>query len=176
MTIDGPSTSISNISLYFEDNLAGFTGNILYGGQLDRCRLYFKSTDTNQSDLCDCQVTQVHSYSDNALEIFLNMSDITLNEDLVPIISSTSKEIKIKLSRKRLYRSKSVKYLGIKIDENLNWKQHLHDIAIKLNRANALLSIIRNYVNKLSLRTIYFAIFDSHINYDNPIWGQNLLL
>ena len=81
--------------------------------------------------------------------------------------------IKIKLSRKRLYPSKSVKYLGIKIDENLNWKQHIHDIAIKLNRANALLSIIRNYVNKLTLRTIYFAIFDSHINYANLIWGQN---
>ena len=46
--------------------------------------------------------------------------------------------IKIKLNRKRLYPSKSVKYLGIKIDENLNWKQHIHDIAIKLNRANAL--------------------------------------
>ena len=42
--------------------------------------------------------------------------------------------IKIKLSRKRLYPSKSVKYLGIKIDENLTWKQHIHDIAIKLNR------------------------------------------
>ena len=82
--------------------------------------------------------------------------------------------IKIKLSPKRLYLSKSVKYLGIKIDENLNWKQHIHDIAIKLNRANALLSIIRNYVNKLTLRTIYFAIFDSHINYANLIWGQNL--
>ena len=80
--------------------------------------------------------------------------------------------IKIKLSRKRLYPSKSVKYLGIKIDENLNWKQHIHDIAIKLNRANALLSIIRNYVNKLTLRTIYFAIFDSHINYVNLIWDQ----
>ena len=37
---------------------------------------------------------------------------------------------------------KSVKYLGIKIDENLIWKQHNDDIAIKLNRANALLSII----------------------------------
>ena len=30
---------------------------------------------------------------------------------------------KIKLDRKSLYLSKSVKYLGIKIDENLNWKQ-----------------------------------------------------
>ena len=45
--------------------------------------------------------------------------------------------IKIKLSCKRLYPSKSVKYLGIKINENFNWKQHIHYIAIKLNRANA---------------------------------------
>ena len=76
---------------------------------------------------------------------------------------------------KKVYLSKSVKYLCIKIDEHLNWKQHIHDIAIKLNRANALLSIIRNYVNKHILRTIYFAIFDSHINYVNLIWGQNSL-
>ena len=82
--------------------------------------------------------------------------------------------IKIKLNRKRLYPSKSVKYLGIKIDENLNWKQHIHDMAIKLNRANSLLFIIRNYVNKHILRTIYFSIFDSHISYANLIWGQNL--
>ena len=50
------------------------------------------------------------------------------------------------------------------------WKQHIHDIAIKLNRANAILPIIRNITPK----TIYSAIFDSHINYGNLIWGQNL--
>ena len=77
--------------------------------------------------------------------------------------------IKIKFNCKRLYPSKSVKYLGIKIDENLNWKQHIHDIAIKLNRANALLFTIINYVNKRILRTIYFPIFDSHINFANLI-------
>ena len=80
--------------------------------------------------------------------------------------------IKIKLNCKRLFPSKSVKYLGIKIHENFNWKQHIHDIAIRLNRANALLSIIRNYVNKHILRTIYFAIFGSRINYVNLIWDQ----
>ena len=82
--------------------------------------------------------------------------------------------IKIKLIRKGLYPSKLVEYLGIKIDENLNWKKQIHDIAIKLNRANALLSIIINYVNKLTLRTIEFAIFHSHVNYADLICGQNL--
>ena len=73
-----------------------------------------------------------------------------------------------------LYPFKSVKYLGIKIDKNLNWKQHIHDITIKLNRANALLFTIRNYGNKHILKTIYFAIIDAHMNYVNLIWGQNL--
>ena len=45
--------------------------------------------------------------------------------------------IKIKLNCKRLFTSKSVKYLGIKTNENFHWKQHIHYIAIKLNRANA---------------------------------------
>ena len=89
ITIDGPSTSISNISLHFVNNSAGITGGILYGGQLDQCRLYFRSTTTNQSNLCDCQA---HSYSDNVLKIFMNMSNITSNE--VSIISSTANEIK----------------------------------------------------------------------------------
>ena len=85
------------------------------------------------------------------------------------VIFRQSKEknslIKIKLNRKRLNPSKSVKYLGIKNDENLNWEQHIHYIAIKLNRANAPLVSIINYVNKHILKTIYFVIFDSHINY-----------
>ena len=82
--------------------------------------------------------------------------------------------IKIKLSRKRLYPSKSVKYLGIKIEENLNWKQHIHDITTKLNRANAFLYTIINFLNRYILRAIYFAIFDTHLNYASLIWGQNL--
>ena len=35
-------------------------------------------------------------------------------------------EIKLKLSRKRLLLTDSVKYLGVKIDGNLSWKSHIH--------------------------------------------------
>ena len=101
-----------------------------------------------------------------------------MKKTVLAIFKSQRKEldslIKIKHNSKGLYPFISVKYLGIKIDENLNWKQHIHDIARKLNRANALLFPIRNYVKKHILRTIYFAIFYSHINYANLIWNQNL--
>ena len=42
-----------------------------------------------------------------------------------------------------------------------------------MNRANALLFRIRNFVNVKTLKTIYYTIFDSHINYVNVILAQN---
>ena len=85
-------------------------------------------------------------------------------------------EVKIKLGRKRLYPTDSVKYLGIIIDKNLIWKHQDSDIAIKLNRVNALLFKISNFVNVNTLKTIYYAIFESHINYANVIWAQNFIV
>ena len=32
-----------------------------------------------------------------------------------------------------------------------------------------LLYTVRDFVNRHVLRTIYFAIFDAHLNYSNPI-------
>ena len=83
-------------------------------------------------------------------------------------------KLKIKLSWKRLYPSNSVKYLGIEIDRFLHWHDQVNSIAVKLNRVNALLLKIRNYVNTKSLRNIYFAIFDSYLSYSCIVWAQNI--
>ena len=58
-----------------------------------------------------------------------------------------------------MYQTKSVKYLGIKIDENLTWIDHINDIAVRLNRAIATLSRAREIVNTIILKSIYCAIF-----------------
>ena len=83
-------------------------------------------------------------------------------------------EIKIKLTGKSLYPPNSIKYLGIKIDRFLHWQDQVNSIAVKLNRANALLLKIRNYVNMKTLRNIYFAMFDSHLSYSCIVWAQTI--
>ena len=30
------------------------------------------------------------------------------------------------------------------------------------------------YVSTNTIKSIYYAIFDSHLNYDNFLWGQNI--
>ena len=52
-------------------------------------------------------------------------------------------DFKLKLNGKRLYLTESVKYLGNKIDENLTRNDHINDIAIKPNRANAMVFKVR---------------------------------
>ena len=69
-------------------------------------------------------------------------------------------EIKLKLSRKRLFTTDSAKYLGVKIDGNLSWISHIDYLSVKLSTANALLFKIRDFINNSILRTIYFAIFE----------------
>ena len=47
--------------------------------------------------------------------------------------------LKVRLCGKRLYATESVKYMGVKIDANLNWQCQVKDLSVKLNRANTLL-------------------------------------
>ena len=63
-------------------------------------------------------------------------------------------DLKLKLNDKRLYPTESVKYLGIKIDENLTWIDHINDSAIELNRANAMPFKVREFVNIKILKSI----------------------
>ena len=56
--------------------------------------------------------------------------------------------LKMKVCRKRIHASPYVKYLGVFIDENLNWKIHINVISTKLIKGNAILSKLRYYVNK----------------------------
>ena len=63
---------------------------------------------------------------------------------------------------------------GIEIDRLLHWHDQVNSIAVKLNRVNALLLKIRNYVNTKSLRNIYFAISGSYLSYSCIVWAQNI--
>ena len=106
----------------------------------------------------------------------LSKSQLMLKTELVIFKHENKKlecQIKIKFSRKRIYPSKSVIYLVVKIDENLNWKDQTYDIVTKLNRVNVMPYKVRNYVSFNTFKAIDLAIFDSQINYANLIWGQN---
>ena len=82
-------------------------------------------------------------------------------------------ELKVKLNGKWLYPSAFVKYLGLLIDSHLNWSFHTKSLASKLTRTIGMLAKIRHFVDKSTLRNIYFSIFSSILTYGCQIWGQH---
>ena len=145
------------------------------------CKIHHFVDDTNL--LCHSNSIQKLNQLVNAdlkhLVNWINANKILLNVKKTEMVIFKSKQkkvegdLKIKLCGKRLHPTKSVKYLGVKIDTNLTWQHDVNDLSIKLNRANALLFKMRKYVSPKILRSIYFAIFDSYLSYCCLVWAQN---
>ena len=110
---------------------------------------------------------------------WLNANKISLNvskTEMVlfkPVHKVVDFSLKIKLNGKILSPTTHVKYLGLLIDENLKWPYQLDELSSKLVRANSMLAKLRYYVDKSTLLSIYYALFQSHLNYGCLVWGQN---
>ena len=83
--------------------------------------------------------------STNKISLNLEKPELVIFKSPRKVLSD---EMKIKLTQQRFYPSNSGKYFGVRIDKFLHWHDQVNDIAVKLNRANALLLKIRNYVKK----------------------------
>ena len=79
----------------------------------------------------------------------------------------------IKINGMKLFPSDSVKYLSIYLDEHLNGSAHVNILLPKLRRNNGMLSKIRHYTSAEQMKSIYHAIFSSHMTYGCQIWGQS---
>ena len=59
-------------------------------------------------------------------------------------------------------------FLGIHINDTINWKNHIDYILPKLSRA---MRIIKPYMSLETLKTVYHSTFNSVISYGLPFWG-----
>ena len=71
----------------------------------------------------------------------------------------------------QIERTKNYKYLGITIDDKLNWKVHINELCSKLATVCGVLSKVRHYLDRKSLLLIYHALFESRMRYAILGWG-----
>jgi hypothetical protein len=64
------------------------------------------------------------------------------------------------------------KYLGLIIDEDLNWTAHISMLCKKLSSLNGVLCKLKFILPKPILLKIYFALGHSHLNYLAGAWGN----
>lgn len=65
------------------------------------------------------------------------------------------------------------KFLGIDVDDKLNWKNQIERICNKLNRFSYALGKLKNIASRKTALTAYFAYVESVLRYGVIIWGNS---
>ena len=78
----------------------------------------------------------------------------------------------IKMGNTTIQRVNEAKYLGITLDDKLNWKTHIQQLANSLNKTNQAFKIIKNYVGDRQKKMLYYAYTYSKIQYGIEVYSQ----
>ena len=82
------------------------------------------------------------------------------------------KKINVCIGNETIPQKNCTKFLGLWIDEDLNWKEHTNKLVLKLNSNVHLLKTGRNHLSQHALKVIYFAQIHSNLSYGIGIWGS----
>ena len=105
-------------------------------------------------------------YSNNKLALNVDKSNCIL-------IHRKKQKIKINLvlNDVLLEQLEEVKYLGITIDEHLNWKSHIYNCTLQLNKCLWAITKLRPYTTISTLKLVYYALAYPYIQYCITTWG-----
>ena len=78
----------------------------------------------------------------------------------------------IKINENHIEKVKSTKFLGVYMDEFVNFKSHIDVLTKKLSKYVGLFFKLRHFLPGKALVTLYRSLFEPHLNYCNIIWSN----
>lgn len=162
--------------LYVNDIGNSCSGNIL--SFADDTTLYMSHSDLNEL------YAKANMHANELYQWFCS-NKLSLNAKKTKYIVLRPKHMKGDLSRysitidsTKLDRigndciEKSTKFLGMHIDENLTWKQHIAAVKRKVSSTLFSMKQVKHVLPLASLRTLYFALIHPHLSYGIMTWGN----
>ena len=80
-------------------------------------------------------------------------------------------EPSLSLNGIKLKKVSKVRFLGVIIDENLTWDDHIEYLESKLNSCIVMIKRIRKSIPKSHYKMVYHSLFESHLTYCISTWG-----
>ena len=125
---------------------------------------------SNVSVLLNNKLSKIH--------LWLSVNKLTLNIEKTkfmvfhPYQKDISKLIpSLIINGIELERVDHIKCLGVILDENMSWKPHLDVLANKISKYTGILDKLKHYLPIYTLRTLYFSMINSNLNYGILVWG-----
>ena len=105
----------------------------------------------------------------------LNRLSLNISKTNFIIFQSKNKpkvNVTILINKKAIEEVKCVKYLGVLIDSQLTFRNHIDELTKKISRAIGVLYKLRPYVTTKILTNVYYAIVYPFLLYGIVIWGN----
>ena len=100
---------------------------------------------------------------------FLN-NNLSLNTAKTKILFFLANTTKNSL-KNHAFEVENTKFLGLDIDNSLQWNTHVENLSKKLISINYILLSLRQVVDRSTLLTAYFGLLHSKMSYGIPFWG-----
>ena len=106
---------------------------------------------------------------------YLKINKLTTNYSKSKYIIFTKKRTQhifnIKMDKHTLDRVNEIKYLGVTLDNKLNWKPHLQSVRLKISQGSYIISKLKHYIDIDVLKMIYYSTVYPHLTYCVTSWG-----
>ena len=135
----------------------------------DTCLFLENSTLTSLEYNCALEVSSLLDWC-NANKIQINPQKSFILP-ISPKLNVPSLYINLPCKNSKIKSIKECKYLGVIIDDKLNFKSHIRQLETKLARAVGILSKLRHVLPTSALKLLYFSFIHPHLLYALPIWG-----
>ena len=165
---------ISNASKLFEAILFADDTNLF-----STMNMFYTFTPKTKYDM-DILSNRINKELEKIYE-WLQINKLSLNVDKTKYMIFHSKQkniakygkLDLKINDKSIQRTNSFNFLGIIINENLNWNDHITFISNKINPVVGLLNRLKNQLPTHILKMIYNSLILSRLHYGNIIWGHH---
>lgn len=133
-----------------------------------------------------CSVTKVAENGLKTVMQHLDASLLTLNTDKTKFLAFSLKNSEVidnvKVHAHKCYgatecdcicldKVSSLKYLGVILDDRLNWSHHLQVLSGRIRKLMIVFRKLRHVAEWSFLKTIYYSLCQSIIDYCIPVWG-----
>lgn len=134
--------------------------------------------DTNLL-LADKNINSLYTNLNNELKCiarWVKCNKLKLNVSKTNYMLFQNRSIKndmppLSLENEIIKRVQYTKFLGVYIDENLNWSHHINSVCLKLSKMCGVLYRVRHQLTLEAMISIYYTLCYPHLTYCVSIWG-----
>ena len=110
------------------------------------------------------------------VSLWLKVNKLSLNVSKTHYIvftrqSNTVTSVDIRIENQAINEVNKTTFLGVIIDKNLTWKEHISYFSSKISRGIGMIIKAKKRLNKDAIVTLYYSFIYSYMTYCNHVWG-----